>query len=523
MIQYSDAKKKCEELSSQISDTYGVLDIRYILFHNKQHNEAILVEEDTLAVHPAGNIAKKILESIPEQKENKSAFLGMAVNTKKTFFGFRQENHFMGLITINMSHHETLSELMAEVYHFTWHAINLLEQCLTPENKARLRSVPVYPPTGTLIKTGANLRGDIFSSAMMEFEGQKGYASLLAKRRTTESLEPIPRHTPEDYPFPLALEATEYALESLPSYPKNTAQKIKRAYYISKYVGRVFDEDSIQQWWDFSGAAQDMAWRKISKEDILGAASNTSENPFIKATAMLLSSISNITPSDPAQLDKIYNSFADPNLNKEKHLHAVEECFETVMERGIREESFQPFLEEANQQNENLKNGIIIGWCASALHAAANAFESALKLKKVPEHAARLEFEGRKGQTKWETIQKLSDEVQQQQRDGFAVTLSDIASLCKDSLSLSPILMSIEKTVTDPSYKGRYVEEPNLVLATPAPSNTPSTPKQEPTPMPAMAPQAPGLGGSGGTVRQTTNVQPPPQTQAQDEQKEETQ
>ncbi len=518
MIEYSEAKEKCDEISSQISDTYSGLNIRYILFHNNQHNEAVMVEEDTLAVHPAGTVAKKILSSIPDEKTNKSTFLGLAAHVKPKFFGLRNDVQFMGLIMIHIDKHETLSDLIAEAYHYSWHAISLLERCLKPENKARLRSVPVYPAKGTIVECNANMRADIFSAVMMEFRGHKGYAHTLAEQRTLESLTTTAGHSPEDYPFPLAIESTEFALESLKKWPKNPSNKLKQAYSVSKHVGRVFDEDSIQQWWDFSSAAQEMAWKKISKEAILGAATNTSDNPFIKATGLLLSNISGITPSESYELEKTYNAFISSHTNKERHLSTIDERFEAIMEQGLKEESNAPFIKEANHQNDNLRNGVILGWCASALHAAGNAFEGAIKLEKIPEHAARLEFEGRKGETKWEELHKLSGKIQNQQRDGYAVTLTDIATLCEKSLGLSSVLSSIEKTLKDPSHISRFSEEPNFALARLGPSTPQAAPKvSPPVAAPAMAPPTPGLGSRATVRRPVTKQQTPPQTNSKTE------
>ena len=160
----------------------------------------------------------------------------------------------------------------------------------------------------------------------------------------------------------------------------------------------------------------------------------------------------------------------------------------------------------ANEQNENLAEGNILGWCANALQAAARAFDSALTSGTSPMQAARMQFEGTKDIPEWDNLKKVGDSVVGQKRAGLAVTMGTIAEICNSDPLFAPMLNSIRFTMQDPDYIQK-LEMSNDLAMRPAPAPAPPAPAPKaPAPAapayaaPVFAPGGPSMGG--GTSQQ---------------------
>jgi hypothetical protein len=190
--------------------------------------------------------------------------------------------------------------------------------------------------------------------------------------------------------------------------------------------------------------------------------------------------------------------------NQLLHREIAEKTFAEAVARGVMEESSRPLSSAANEQNESLADGNILGWCANALQAAARAFESALSSGVSPVQAARMQFEGTKDLPDWGTLAKIGEGIVEQKRAGFAVTMGSVIEICGEQPGFSPILNSIKFTLKDPAYTQKLEAANDLAMraaATPAPvAPTPAAP----TPMTysAPAPSGPSLGGNANVARQ---------------------
>jgi len=284
---------------------------------------------------------------------------------------------------------------------------------------------------------------------------------------------------------------------------------LKTARHISLDVGHAFDEHNIQQWWDFSIPAQDMAWRGFKKEEILGAAVNTSDNPFVRSIGYLIQEVTNIEPVSAASLEHSYNAFVDPDKIMKLHREMVDTIFEEAVSQGLDESSSRALLNAANKQNEDLTEGRILGWCANALQDAARAFERALLNGSNPDQAARMHFEGNKADTaSWDTLKELGKNIVDQRRQGIAVTMGHVAEICHNHPAFAPVLDSLKITMSDPSYIQKLQAANDLAMkpAAPAPRGPaptapgpkgPAPKAPELTAAPIMpAPSGPSLGGN---------------------------
>ena len=378
----------------------------------------------------------------------------------------------MGLFNINKDKFETAEEVRAQIYHLAWHAIDLYKIRQEPAYRRKFKSGPMVPKRSALNLCKANLQADVFAltlSSLREEEedsdtgdqngeggngegGGGNMLTLITKKRGEQSLTPLSGHRAEDFSSIIAIESCLFALKELESALPAKEGELQAAQKLSLEVGHTFDENNIRQWWDFSIPAQDMAWRGFKKEEILGAAVNTSEDPFVRSMGYLVQEATGIEPTPASALTYSYNAFVHPDANLDLHHEMVDTVFEEAIQQGVVESSSQAFLNAANKQNEDLTEGRILGWCASALQEAARAFEKALHSGAPPEQAARMQFESNKEIPKWDALKDLSDNIVDQRRQGFAVTMGHIAEICHNHPAFAPVLSALKITMNDPNY-----------------------------------------------------------------------
>ena len=159
-----------------------------------------------------------------------------------------------------------------------------------------------------------------------------------------------------------------------------------------------------------------------------------------------------IEPALKEALQPGYNPYVDMEINQISHDRQVEETFDMVMIHSMESDSALPLLRVANNQNETMAKGKVLGWCANALQWLPKAYESAVMRGIPADQAARLEFESAKHQTSWHTLNRLNDQILSHRRHGFAVTLGEIANWCKTSVDFRPVLESVNLTLADPAY-----------------------------------------------------------------------
>lgn len=502
-IKLDNLQEICNLVTRQVQELYPDLQAMFIPHAGGMFHEVVSFNEYELTKHPAGKIAQAILEK--NNNKDQSSFLGMAISHQVKWFGLASNDKMLALFNINTDEFKDAKEARRTIYHLVWHAIDLIEVRRRPEYVSKFRSGPMIPKRSPMNLARLNLQADVFSAVMCALQGENDALEVLALQRANDSISMIHARRAEDYPYVIALEATQYAFKELTAIKPPRPKYMFYARQLAIEVGHTFDDTSIRQWWGFSEPGQDMAWRNFSREIILGCAVNTSDDPFVRATGHLIADISGITPLPGLKLGASYNAYATSETNKTLHREMMEKTFEEAIARGALEESGQPLLSAANAQNEGLAEGIILGWCGHALQAAARAFESAMSSGMSPTQAARLEFEGNKDSTAWEMLKKIGETIVDQKRKGFAVTLGNVAEICNDNPDFAPVLGAIRVTMKDPNYIQKLQAANDFTLhRTPALSGpTPSAPTPKgPAPQapayatPAMAAPVPGLGGN---------------------------
>lgn len=497
----------CADVAAEVQAVYNNLTLYFIVHGRSQLAERMALSEHEIIRHPAAANASTILKKAIGQE--RSSFLGMAVARDRGFLGLMAQDHVLALFNLNTSEFTDILDIKTYLYHLAWHAIDLMEIRQKPEYKKKFAAGPMIPKRSPLNLAKANLQADVFASIMSALHGEPESLTRLAQRRADYPLLTLSTVKAEDYPFIVAMEATQFAFGRLNRASLSPARFIPVARQISLEVGFTFDDASIRQWWSFAEPAQDMAWRGLSREQILGASVFTCEDPYVRATGYLITEVLGISPTPAFDMGHIYNPFLDSARNKILHQELVERAFEDAIEIGLETESGLPLLNAANMQNEHLTEGKILGWCAHALQAAARAFEQALVTGSSPHQAARQEFDGAKSNVGWDTLKDMGDAIISRRRMGQALTLGSIAEICNENPLFAPVLGSIKITMNDPAYLRKLEAANDLALRGPAlgPALGPATPApaapgpKGPAPTaPAMAPvmpaPAPGLGGN---------------------------
>lgn len=491
-------QKICTMIGAQCHAAFPALRVHFII-----HAPGRLAEQMSLALEetarlPGGASVKKILTKEPMTE--RSALLGIGVKSGKGLLGLGKKDRCLALININMDDVEDQRDTRHLAYHLAWQAIDLMHYCLDARNKDKFHDGPMIPKRSPANLTITHLKADIFAAAMNTLQGQKNALSDLAHTRAHNSLIPYRLHRVEDYPYVIAAEATQYALSALEKRGLPARQnKVKKACALADEIGDALDDNQLKQWQAFAAPAQNMAWAGHPADEILGAAINTSENPYIRTTGLLVAQFTGITPLSASAMRSRYNSFTGFERNERLHKERMDSIFEAALSKSLQAQNATSLKEAAITQNEKLADGEMLGWCANALQAAEEVFDSSIGHDKhKAENMARRRFHDQKDKTAWVDLNRLGEDIIEQKRAGFAMTLNSLADLCHDNPAYKVIHQSVQHTLADPAY-ARKLDAANDLAYTPrAPGYdlAPAAPApRTPAPAPALH-GAPTFGGA---------------------------
>lgn len=497
-----------QALSRDIQQKWPDFSLQFILFRRGGFQDDCERLLSRLKGHACESAATNLLRT-PSETSDASSFLGIATGSEKSLFGLKSKRFFVGFAAINLDSYKTKEDCLLDLYHLSAQALdtfNLIEQ---KQLNIKGRDVVLLPKRNQLGLSRSNLRSDIFSALMMQKGGVETAIKDLAVSRGKKALMPQSLYRPEDYPFAISMDVMEYSAEKLIRAEK--PQSLPGMFGLSSKIATSFDKHNLKSWIDFATPAQTMAWNGFTPEQILATAVYTSTDPFIKATGNLISEITGISADKDNIVTNSSNPYLDESANKMNHARMTEEVFDLAIMHAVESESHLPLIQIANDQNEALLKGRVLGWCADALQSAARTFEVTLKKGLPPAPASRIEFQRLASNSNWDGLNSLSSYMVAQRRAGHAVTFSEITDWCAKRADLKPVMESIQLTMADPDYSQRLAAANEV----PMPFNPPSaTPAAMPNYVPAYGMgHAPGLGSSmgGGMMGSTL----PPQRQSQ--------
>lgn len=495
-------KSYCNNLSEDVQRLFQSVQLHFVICSPEEKSDEVATLVSKLNGHPAINQAFLILRPWIKTIKN-SAFLGLAKGQEGIVFSFKTKTKILAFIAIDTSLYNDYDEsirvahtLMAQFFE----TVSIYLKDYSPSNGSILQ-----PKRNQVAQCRSNLKNDIYSSLQMIRDGSYEAHTHLAKQRTIETLTPQSEHRPEDYPFPIAIDILNYAIENQISSTistRGTSQLVSQ-YQLATQIASCFEAENLHSWILFANSSQHMAWSGYTASQILGAAINTSTNPFIKSIGHLLAEITNLSPVEEDHLPQEYNPFLAEEINQIRHDRAIEETFEMAIIHAMEADSHLPIIRVANLQNEGLLKGKISGWCASALHAAAKAYIGAKGRGIPPLQAARLEFQSAKQQSNWQSLLHLGQYVVGLYRKSEAVTLNELAKWAALTPDAKFILDSLNLTIADPHYAHKLDTITAMPALAPAPEAVEEAPPEpEPlfsfsnyTPTAPVAAPALGLGG----------------------------
>jgi hypothetical protein len=508
-LQLDTVNHACEQVTRQVRDHYRNLTVMFVPHHDGQLTEALGLAAQYMLTHPASETALNLMRKRRTTEE--SVLMGTAVAREQILFGLASRDSALALCTLNLDTFDTLKDARRMAYHLAWHAMDAFAYHNDPATHDADASRIAVRRRNALDIAGANLRADAFSGILCSLQDDYEAVRKIAAMRGLNALQRRSGHAPEYYPFAIAMEATEFAAQMLRKRNLPRKKLLPAALQAAHEIGLTFDHVLLRQWLGFSQPAQDMAWRGFEKDEILSAAINTSQNTYVRAAGYMISEITNIPPASIFDINESYSPFADDKFNEKLHQKLVNQIFEDVIAEGLKRNSSEPFFETAERQNQQMTEGMVVGWCASALQAAARGFDNALASGTQPAAAARREFDNEKDRTAWDTLRDLGKKIIRQTRIGTPVTMSTLAGMADENPAHAAIRRSVQATIKTPAYQQRLDAASELharpnVPRGPAPRAAQKLQAAPAVNAPAMA--APGMGmgggGMGGGIRRTT-------------------
>lgn len=449
-LQVDNLNRACIGITKEIKTVYKNLLVHYVVHREGQRSEAIAKSLNNIRAHPAADTAKHILRK--QVKSHESTVLGTAVARQHIFFGLATQDSVITICTLNLDQFESISAVKQHAYHQAWHAIDAYKFHADPHNRTGASKEVIVRRRNILDVGLANLKADIFAAIVSAFAGDVGAITKIAKSRGVDALERRSLHSPERYPYALGVESCKFAFGQIRNKSLPQKRIIPMAFKLADEVGQTFDADTLKNWIAFSDPAQEMAWRGHDPEEILSAAIYTSIDTQVRSTGHLVADLTGIKPSSIFDQKSEYSPFADESYNESLHRKAVVKAFEDVIAQGIHANSDLPFLEYANKQNDALTDGHVIGWCASALQKAGEAYREAMEAGLSPEEAARKGFNNELHVVSWGAIEGLGKKVIKSKRRGDVLSMNKLHEIASEDDAFKGLRDSIEKTISDPAY-----------------------------------------------------------------------
>ncbi len=449
-------KSTCANISDNIRAIFPSLNLHFLIAPSGQKQDAISNVLGKLNGHPAFNEAFQVLKAWGSSDNEETSFLGLSEGQENIVFSFKTRPKTLAFIAVNASLYKELYQAIQAI-HFQM-SIFLDTYADHLKKPMDINGNVFFHKTTQLAACRINLKSDIYSILQLLREGQYDSPITLARQRSLDTLTPQSHYNPEEFAFPIALDVIQYTVEKQISSTVTTRSPspLLSQYQLAGQIADCFDNDNLQSWIQFTNSCQTMAWSGFTPSQILGAAINTSTNPFIKALGHMLAELTNLAPTEESHLPLGYNPFLAEEINKIRHDRTCEETFEMIMYHVMEADSHLPLLRVANNQNEALLKGKISGWCANALHASAKAYMGAKDRGIPPIQAARLEFQSAHSQSNWKLLMQVGQYVINMSRQDAPPNLNDLFKWLSQQPDSKHMSTSLNITIMDPQYTGSF-------------------------------------------------------------------
>lgn len=466
------AKMTATAISNMVFASYKNISIYFVVHHDGQINEAMGLAAQEILWHPAAENALHFLKATQNTATNEICGITYAHSGGNLFSG--NTRRYLAICILNLGKIDTLEHFKEAAWHRAWHVIDRIETfedagpIESPTGKTPLRflipgSKKRQTPNRSKTERGRNIVGntqdvmtiarrnmmaDIFSCLMSGYNGDVKALEDITLMRVKNIFEKQQNATPEYYPFPIAMDGTRAALEMFVSKSWPKKQIIRRAVRTTRNLGVIYDDETIKHWIVLAGHTQNMVWRGIKTEDILGAAMHMGGTTNTRVLAHRISELLGASPSAATGDTPFFNSFMPADMAKKIHQHITDDLFGKHLTRALKAKTGRILTEIADKQNADLTHGEINGWCALALQYAAKAIDVAISSGHNPAELAQKEFDSCRAKVPLDNLKKLERMIIHEKRHGTTITMEKIRALCAKDDDLKLIGQSIKTTVT---------------------------------------------------------------------------
>lgn len=440
----------------EFSDEFPDLALVFIACHAGAREEALQKRQEEILEHPAGRALWPKLKSFVRERDFFSDLAGFARADRNRYFNLVKKEIFLAVLFVNADEIRSDGDDAAFLnknlaYALGWQALWLREAW--KKNRPGLENhegiLSLNPERAEWLRQ--QMMADCFAAMMLETKGEKGAISRLLKRRCELSILPAVRYRPENFPFPVALDATHLVYKDLRDTAPPGTGPLAHAYFMAQEIGQTYDDMNLKQWAFFCRAAQEMAWAGHSKNEILGAAVYASDDPYVRSTGYIVAETLNTDPI-PLKHTDFYNPFADDDANERLHARRCRGAFDDLIGEIDGGADVSIILKEVKRQNAALLNGDPAGWCALALLAAHGAYRTSPAASEIPPlENARAAFFKTLEQTGWPHIRKLHRLIVAEKRKGVAMNAEKAAALTAQQDELAFLKAAFEIAAQHPA------------------------------------------------------------------------
>lgn len=408
----------------QIQEEFPELTLFFITYQDGERRKAFEAKRRELYDHADGETLASLLHTAVG--DNSMEFCGISVKKERKFFNFLTTEKILACFFVDAGNLQSPEDARRHALFLVWHALALIDDFKNKRKEFYSISNGVILPTqNETLPAWRNMLADAFSVLMLEMEKRRDSIGKLARTRSLAAITPSAYNPPEDFPFPMVLDATRLVYNDL-SRMKSHESPMKKALQMTQEIGETFSPDSVKHWWAFTKRAQDMAWLGAKENIILAAAAYNTDDAEARATAYLIADILNIQTLNPIA-HYVYSPFADEDMMERHHVKSCEESFQLALSKSHPDEEDSVFANMAKRQNQNLKDGNLVGWCAHPLLRAAFVYSNS----KEPDKEAKIAFDTAMAQLPWAKIQQFANLVITLRKSGTAITPATLAEEVK--------------------------------------------------------------------------------------------
>ncbi len=440
-IDQKTARHICNVTRRQIQNAFPELHLHFCVHGENKRKETLTREIKALKEHPA---SKHLLEYHDTQaidkimQKNKTRFISMARHNKPGFLGFFRNNAYLALCVVNYERFSNEENLRNHIYLIVWHALSLYHDFLSKnKNKGNTNKITFIDDHNVLIPNLSmdelafrNLSGDIFSACIQILLKRKNVIESISKQRITDTMTPHKGFRSEMFPFPVCADQLEAIMRNIKDNGTKNKRTVQSAIRMTNEISQTYDETIIERWKSFSLPAQQMAWAGQTPETILGAALYTCENTYTQSTADMVAEETKIKP-EPITSFHDHNPFTKDEANEQTHANLTQKTLETALNKIKTTSDHKILFEIANKQNELLRQGKAIGWCAGGLLRAVEMIKHCKDpslLQSIIEQAKEV-FTSECKSIEWDTLNHFAFCIFQERRKGRELSQEDLIQL----------------------------------------------------------------------------------------------